>query len=244
MAHELFGVAPDSSARATRPRVAVPLVLIVLVGLVFFFSVIVLIVFGKDTRGSVHPGSLEVGLTVIVLIVLCGYYLVRAHRHAKHGETQNLATAWAARGFDRTGAGRRTITIDRDAGVTLDRGLESRTVRWPMIDEIRRNAAGLVIISTRREVIAIVPRGSDTDAERRRFEEAALAYYLLARGTDEEQITQFLQNNAAACPKCRYALRGNTTAMCPECGLRLNAANFWPAFPHRMSAPNSTPWGW
>jgi len=34
-------------------------------------------------------------------------------------------------------------------------------------------------------------------------------------------LTQYLANNDAPCPRCRYNLRNLTTNQCPECGLEL-----------------------
>jgi hypothetical protein len=99
---------------------------------------------------------------------------------------------------------------------------ESRGLSWAHIAKIKIDPAFVIVIQTDSHGTHIPIRAFASQADAERF--VALAQQTLhASGYgDANWIAKCLASHDAPCTKCKYNLRGTTTAACPECGHPLN----------------------
>jgi hypothetical protein len=87
---------------------------------------------------------------------------------------------------------------------------------------VPRSTEAFVLLQCAANAVLIIPkRAFESKASAHSFLESAQAWWADAQQENTDKLVSYLSEQDAACPSCRYNLRGVRAAACPECGRAL-----------------------
>lgn len=164
-------------------------------------------------------GNVHVVLSVVgVLLLVCAIDSSRSLRRARNPASTPPKTDRKQQAY------RHTVRVS-DVGVLFVESNWELLMRWNTYHDVIQ-LPSFVVVQCISEQSAVIPNTCfASDAAREDFITCVRGLIAANGAAVEDRVRAYLRDHSMPCPNCRYELRGNQTAACPECGFALTLEN-------------------